>query len=77
MLALLRLSCHDPDVFLKFKGLIIEKSAYPYAASNLQLDVRVDMERVADAYFPLNPSKDVSFEIARVFMATRDYERAV
>ncbi|CAM9421187.1 unnamed protein product [Discosporangium mesarthrocarpum] len=73
-LSLVRLSHHDPDVFYKFKQVFIEKG--PYAGEKLQNDIRHDMMLVHRLYFPLQPSKDVAFEMGRIFMGLKDFESA-
>ncbi|CAM9586941.1 unnamed protein product, partial [Ectocarpus fasciculatus] len=74
-LALLRLSQHDPDVFYKFKQQVfIDKG--PYAGEKLQNDIRRDVKLVHELYFPLQPSKDVAFEIGRIFMGLKDFDSA-
>jgi tetratricopeptide (TPR) repeat protein len=40
-------------------------------------DIRGDAERVYSAHFPLQPSRDVNFELARVLMGLQDYGSAV
>eukprot|EP00752_Nemacystus_decipiens_P007851 g7013.t1 len=73
-LALLRLSQFDPDVFYKFKQVFIDKG--PYAGEKLQNDIRRDVKLVHELYFPLQPSKDVAFEIGRIFMGLKDFSSA-
>ncbi|CAM9892816.1 unnamed protein product [Scytosiphon promiscuus] len=74
-LALLRLSQHDPDVFYKiFEPVFIDKG--PYAGEKLQNDIRRDVKLVHELYFPLQPSKDVAFEIGRIFMGLKDFDSA-
>jgi tetratricopeptide (TPR) repeat protein len=74
-LAVVRLSQHDPDVLYKFKQVFIDK--VPHASDKLQSDIRHDMQKVYACYFPLLPSKDVSFEIGRIYMGLKDFEIAV
>ena len=71
MLALLRLSNHDAEVFTKFKAVLIDKSAAPAASENIQRDVRGDVDRIYAAYFPLSTAKDTCFELGRVLMSLR------
>lgn len=77
VLALLRLSNHDAEVFLKFKQVFIEKVASSSCPDNVQRDVRGDLERVYAGYYPLQTTKDVCFELARVCMGLKDYAAAV
>lgn len=76
VLALLRLAGHDTDVFLKFKGTLIEKTPSAPADTVLR-DVRADVERLYAGYYPLQRSKDVCFECGRLLMSMRDYPTAV
>lgn len=71
----MRLSGNDPDVFYKFKQVFIDKA--PYASEKQQHDVALDMESVFMNYYPLQQSKDVPFEVGRVFMGLKRYARAV
>ncbi|CAM9373962.1 unnamed protein product, partial [Phaeothamnion confervicola] len=73
-MAVLRLSHFDADVFYKFKQVFIDKG--PYATEKLQEDIRRDMLLVYDCYYPLQPSKDVAFELGRIFMGLKDFEAA-
>eukprot|EP01138_Halocafeteria_seosinensis_P010471 gb/GECG01010691.1/.p1 GENE.gb/GECG01010691.1/~~gb/GECG01010691.1/.p1 ORF type:complete len:620 (+),score=83.99 gb/GECG01010691.1/:1-1860(+) len=78
VLALLRLSCHDSDVFCKFKTVLIEKSSHPYSNEDQIEDIKnIDLERIHAAYFPLQPSKDVCFEMARMLMGLKMYTAAL
>eukprot|EP00611_Tribonema_gayanum_P026583 TRINITY_DN6367_c0_g1_i2.p2 TRINITY_DN6367_c0_g1~~TRINITY_DN6367_c0_g1_i2.p2 ORF type:complete len:347 (+),score=100.83 TRINITY_DN6367_c0_g1_i2:911-1951(+) len=74
-LAVVRLSQHDPDVFYKFKQAFIDKA--PHASEKLQNDIRHDMRRVYSCYYPLLPSKDVAFELGRIYMGLKDFAQAV
>lgn len=74
-ISIVRLSGDDPDVFYKFKQVFIDKA--PYASEKQQHDVALDMENVYKNYYPLQQSKDVPFEIGRVFMGLKRYARAV
>mmetsp|Transcript_20260 Transcript_20260/g.29935 ORF Transcript_20260/g.29935 Transcript_20260/m.29935 type:complete len:617 (+) Transcript_20260:89-1939(+) len=74
-LAVVRLSNYDPDVLYKFKQVFIDK--VPHASDKLQSDIRKDMRKVYACYYPLHPSKDVSFEIGRIFMGLKDFDVAV
>ena len=76
-LALLRLSQHDSEVFLKFKQVFIDKSVVPQCPENQAKDLRFDVERVYAGFFPLQASHDVNFELARICMGMRDHAAAV
>jgi len=74
-LATLRMSCWDADVFYKFKAVFIEGT--PAAPAKLQADIARDAQAVGARYFPLQASKDVSFELGRVHMGLRAYRNAI
>mmetsp|Transcript_12169 Transcript_12169/g.19778 ORF Transcript_12169/g.19778 Transcript_12169/m.19778 type:complete len:588 (+) Transcript_12169:582-2345(+) len=74
-LALLRLARHDSSVFLSLKKLLIDKT--PHATLATRRDLEVDLACVDENYYPLQPSKDARFELARVEMALRHYDRAL
>ena len=105
-LTLLRLACHDADVFLKFRGVLqaatsageqrdgaaggsssgsalpppspssAPRPGTPHYDSMLR-DLRDDIDRVYSAYYPLQASKDVCFELARILMNLREYSAAL
>eukprot|EP00954_Amorphochlora_amoebiformis_P005749 453861-Amorphochlora_amoeboformis.AAC.1 len=77
VLSLLRLSGYDSDVFYKFKQFLIDKVGHPYASEKIQQDVRKDIKEIYDCYYPLSKSKDVAFEIGRLFMSMKDYKSAM
>ena len=74
-LAVLRLSSWDADVFLKFKANIIDRS--PAVSDRLAADMARDVAAVASRYYPLQTSKDVSFELGRVSMGLKRYADAL
>lgn len=74
-LATLRMACWDSDVFYKFRGVLIE--ATPGAAGKLQADIGRDVRCVAARYFPLQATKDVSFDLGRILMGLRAYSDAI
>ena len=43
----------------------------------MQQDLRLDIDGVLDAYYPLQRNKDICFEVARLLMGIKDYEHAV
>lgn len=77
VLSLLRLSGYDSDVFYKFKQFLIDKVGHPYASEKIQQDVRRDIAEIYDCYYPLSKSKDVAFEIGRLYMSMKDYKNAM
>ena len=64
-------------MFYKFKQVLIDKAGYPYTSDNVQQDLRLDIDGVLDAYYPLQRNKDICFEVARLLMGIKDYEHAV
>lgn len=76
ILSILRLSCCDPDVFLKFKTPLLRHIAATDLPPSAWADVRRDMELVAGNSYRVAPTKDVAFEVARVLMAMKDFEGA-
>jgi hypothetical protein len=94
-LSLLRLSNHDSDVFLKFRGVMQAATeppeghgvgaaaagppppVLPANADPMLRDLAGDVDRVFSAYYPLQPGKDVCFELARLLMNVRDYAPAL
>lgn len=70
-----RLAHWDPDVFLKFKRVLIDKT--PYASEKEQLDIYRDAYEVWSCYYPLQKEKDVAFEIGRLMMGLRRYDEGI
>jgi tetratricopeptide (TPR) repeat protein len=75
VISLIRMSNWDPDVFFKFKQTLIDKS--PTAPSKLQADIYRDVRRIYERYFPLQPAKDIAFELGRICMGLKRYSEAV
>lgn len=48
--------------------VFIDKTAYPHASENVIRDMRRDIDAIARTYYPLQQSKDVCFELGRMFM---------
>jgi len=46
-------------------------------SDKLQRDIRLDVETMYDNYYPLCKSKDIAFEIGRLFMSMKDYKTAM
>lgn len=74
-LAVLRMSMWDTDVFHKFKQTLIDRCTH--ASEKQQVDLFRDVYEVAARYYPLQPSKDVSFELGRICMGLQRYPQAV
>ena len=79
MLCVLRLCAHDAHTYFGMKKAILRTTLDPKKSPLLkkliQEDVKVDLERVADKYF--GDARDVSFEVGRVFMAVKEYSKAI
>jgi hypothetical protein len=75
VISLIRMSNWDPDVFFKFKQTLIDKS--PSAPPKLQADIYRDIRRIYERYFPLQPAKDIAFELGRICMGLKRYTEAV
>ena len=74
-LSTLRLSCWDPDVFTKFRDVLIDRT--PQASERAQADIYRDVSRVYERFFPVSPTHDVAFDVARVCMGLRRYAEAI
>lgn len=74
-LSTLRLSCWDPDVFTKFRDVLIDRT--PQASEKLQADIYRDVSRVYERFFPVSTNHDVAFDVARVCMGLRRYAEAI
>lgn len=75
VVAVLRMSLHDPDIFYKFKQTLIDKA--PYASDKQRSDLKLDAIKVFENYYPLQQSKDVPFEIGRLLMGLKDHAAAI
>ena len=65
-LAVLRLSCWEPDVAYKFRATLVSRAET--ASPRLRRDLTADLVRCAGAAFPLQPNKDVLFELGRALV---------
>lgn len=75
VLAVLRLSQFDTDVFYKFKQILIDKA--PFASEKQQNDIKRDVLEVYRGYYPLSKGKDIAFEMGRLMMGLKEYGRAI
>jgi hypothetical protein len=75
--SMVRLSCFDPDVFLKFKNRLIDRVSQPQMSELGQEDLRRDLLAVYSNYFPVHGSKDLAFELGRVFMSMKRCKLAI
>ncbi|TDH71062.1 hypothetical protein CCR75_002801 [Bremia lactucae] len=75
VLALLKLSGWDPDIFYKFRDVLLDQS--PTAAMKLKQDVVHGMPLVWKNHYALDKEKDVAFEIGRLFYGLHEFDRAL
>uniref|UniRef100_K3WP22 Uncharacterized protein n=1 Tax=Globisporangium ultimum (strain ATCC 200006 / CBS 805.95 / DAOM BR144) TaxID=431595 RepID=K3WP22_GLOUD len=75
VLALLKLSCWDPDVFYKFRDVLLDHS--PACPPKLKKDVRHGIPLVWKNYYALDKEKDIAFEIGRLYYGIHDYDSAL
>lgn len=75
VLALMKLSCWDPDVFYKFRDVLLDHS--PACPPKLKKDVRHGIPLVWKNYYALDKEKDIAFEIGRLYYGIHDYDSAL
>lgn len=75
ILALIRLSRYESEVFYKFKQVLVDH--IPYASDKMQSDFKNDILHIANNFYPLSTSKDVDFDLGRLSMGLRDYETSI
>lgn len=75
ILALVRLSRYESEVFYKFKQVLVDH--IPYANDKMQSDFKSDILKIARNFYPLSTSKDVDFDLGRLSMGLRDYETSI
>lgn len=75
VLALLKLSWWDPDMFYKFRDVLLDHA--PASPLKLQRDVCDGIPRVWRNYYALDKEKDIAFEVGRLYYGLRDYDRAL
>ncbi|KAG6971239.1 hypothetical protein JG688_00004525 [Phytophthora aleatoria] len=75
VLALMKLSGWDPDVFYKFRDVLLDQS--PTAAAKLKQDVMYGIPMVWKNYYALDKEKDVAFEIGRLYYGLHEYDSAL
>lgn len=78
LLSILRLSNHDSECFFDLSDHFIEKCWVPkdWTSLTLRQDMLFDLESVLNLTYPLNPNRDVAFEIGRIFLRLREFEKA-
>ena len=75
VVSMLKLSDWDPDVFFKFRDVILGQT--PSCGSKLRNDLSRGIARLWENYFMLDSDKDIAFEIGRFYYGIRDYENAL
>jgi len=76
-IAMVRLANNDAEVFHKFKSTVIDKVGALKTSESVRKDLRKTLKGVLENYFPLQPKRDVSFEVARVYMGLKDYRTSI
>ena len=71
MVSLLKLGDWDPDVFFKFRDVILNQA--PSCGHKLKTDLCRGVPRVRANYYIMDADKDISFEIGRFYYGIRDY----
>lgn len=75
VVALLKLSDWDPDVFFKFRDVILNQA--PSCGKKLHNDLVRGIPRVWKNYYLMDLDKDIAFEIGRFYYGIRDYSNAL
>ena len=75
IVALLKLSCWDPDVFYKFRDSLLDQ--VPTAGHKLRNDIVRGIPTLWSRYYMLDKDKDIAFEVGRLFYGIRDYANAL
>ena len=75
VVALLKLGDWDPDVFFKFRDVILNHA--PSCGAKLRNDLARGIPRVWENYYMMDLEKDIAFEIGRFYYGIRDYKNAL
>lgn len=75
VLALLKLSNWDPDVFYKYRDVLLEST--PSSSSKLKKDIRTGIAQIWRKYYALDKEKDIAFELGRLCYGMQDYDLAL
>mmetsp|Transcript_22865 Transcript_22865/g.75847 ORF Transcript_22865/g.75847 Transcript_22865/m.75847 type:complete len:417 (+) Transcript_22865:666-1916(+) len=75
IVVLLKLSNWDPDVFYKFRDVILQQ--VPTCTIKLRNDLCRNLPRVWTQHFLLDKDKDVAFEVGRLYYGLRMYQKAI
>lgn len=66
LLAMLRMSGFDPEVFWRFRGSLLSACSDEGITDKEKADISTAVERVLDRYYPMGLHKDVPFEVGRM-----------
>eukprot|EP00921_Rhytidocystis_pertsovi_P019810 GHVQ01031476.1.p1 GENE.GHVQ01031476.1~~GHVQ01031476.1.p1 ORF type:complete len:874 (-),score=107.67 GHVQ01031476.1:880-3501(-) len=77
LLALLRYSGHDPDVFWNFRSQFTKWCVPPFTSSRTDADISIDMEHVYNNWYSLRKGEDVPDLCGHVCMKTGKCDKAV
>mgnify|MGYP000781119812 CR=1 FL=1 len=77
VIAVLRLAHFDTDVFMRFKQVLIERGGYAGSAPSTRKDILYDLDAVRTQYYPIKSTADVCFELARIHMGIKEYDKAI
>ena len=75
IVSLLKLGDWDPDVFFKFRDLILNLA--PSCGQKLRNDMLRGVVRVWENYYAVDAEKDIAFEIGRFYYGIREFEKAL
>ena len=75
IVAMLKLSDWDPDVFFKFRDIILNTA--PSCGQKLRNDLVRGIERIWINYYQMDTEKDIAFELGRLFYGIREYKSAL
>jgi hypothetical protein len=75
VVSMLKLSDWDPDVFFKFRDVVLAQT--PNCGPKLRNDLARGIPRLWANYFVLDSDKDIAFEIGRFYYGIRDYANAL
>ena len=75
ILALLKLSFWDADLFHKFREIILESLAT--CGSKLRHDLLRGLPLIWKNYYQLDSDKDIAFEIGRVYYGIQNYQKSL
>lgn len=75
IVSILKLGDWDPDVFFKFRDLILANA--PTCGQKLRNDLCRGIPRVWSNHYLLDTDKDIAFEIGRFYYGIREYSKAL